>query len=82
MPNTRDRAGLTTRFAPRRARRLAWLMAPGSSPSWPTQTQALATAVQLMGRAALWWLIPAALAIAGVYLCRAAVYGIPLTVPG
>ena len=47
-----------------------------------TNRQALATAAQLMGRAALWWLIPAALAIAGVYLCRAAVYSIPLTVLG
>ncbi len=83
MPNTRDRAGLTTRLAPRRPRRLAWLMAPGIVAFVAyTNRQALATAVQLMGRAALWWLIPAALAIAGVYLCRAAVYGIPLTVLG
>jgi uncharacterized protein (TIRG00374 family) len=39
-------------------------------------------AVGLIGSAAWWWMVPAALAIAGVYLCRAFVYAVPLRLLG
>ncbi len=42
----------------------------------------LATAAHLLGSAVWWWLVPAAGAIAGVYLCRATVYAIPLALLG
>jgi uncharacterized protein (TIRG00374 family) len=39
----------------------------------------LAGAFRLLGHASLWWLGLAVLAVGGVYVCRASVYGVPLT---
>ena len=62
---------------------LLWVIGPGVVASVAyTNRGALAMAVRLMREAALWWLVPAVLAICGVYLCRAAVYSVPLTVLG
>jgi uncharacterized protein (TIRG00374 family) len=44
--------------------------------------QSIIEAVGLIGRAHLQWLGPAALAIGGVYLCRAGVYAVPLKLLG
>src|SRR3989442_7245921 len=67
----------------RLVRWLLWLVGPGVVASVAyTSRGALAMAVGLMREAALWWLVPAVLAIGGVYLCRAAVYSVALTVLG
>lgn len=42
--------------------------------------QSLLTAGRLIGEAELGWLVPAALAIGGVYSCRANVYAVPLQI--
>jgi glycosyltransferase 2 family protein len=83
VPDSRDRTGMTRRVDKRRLRWLVWLIAPGVVAfAAYTNREALAAAVGLLGHARLWWLAPAAGAIAGVYLCRATVYSIPLTVLG
>ncbi|PYM07411.1 MAG: hypothetical protein DMD82_05445 [Candidatus Rokuibacteriota bacterium] len=62
---------------------LLWVIGPGVVASVAYANRgALAMAVRLMREAALWWLVPAILAIGGVYLCRAAVYSVALTVLG
>src|SRR3989442_12582331 len=67
----------------RLVRWLLWVVGPGVAPSAAyTSRGALAMAVRLMREAALWWLVPAVLAIGGVSLCRAAVYSVALTVLG
>ena len=71
------------RLDPRLLRWLAWLLAPGVVAFVAyTNRRTLAMAFLLMEQATLWWLLPAGLAIAGVYCCRAAVYSIPLTLLG
>lgn len=47
-----------------------------------THRDTLARAAGLLGRANPWWLAAAVVAIGGVYLCRAAVYRVPLAVLG
>jgi uncharacterized protein (TIRG00374 family) len=68
---------------PRRLRWLAWLIAPGVVAFVAyTNRDDLARAADLMGHASLAWMVPAACAIGGVYLCRAAVYATPLATLG
>jgi uncharacterized protein (TIRG00374 family) len=47
-----------------------------------TSRDDLGSALALMGRIAVWRMVPAAAAIGGVYLCRAAVYGLGLRALG
>ncbi len=44
--------------------------------------ESLVAATRLLRAAAFWWLIPGAIAIGAVYLCRATVYGVPLRLLG
>lgn len=64
-------------------RSLPWLVGPGAvAVVVYANRDTLATALRLARDAALWWLVPALAAIGGLYLCRAAVYRIPLTLLG
>jgi glycosyltransferase 2 family protein len=74
---------MTGRLATPRLGWLVWLIAPaGLAVAAYANRGALATGFGLVGHAKLGWLVPAAGAIAAVYLCRAMVYSIPLTVLG
>lgn len=67
----------------RQSRRWGWIIIPAAVAYFAfAHRDALLTAVNLMGQADLRWLVPAALAIGGVYLCRAAVYRVPLIILG
>jgi len=44
--------------------------------------ESVLAAIGLIGDAAWWWMLPGAFAIAGVYLCRAFVYAVPLRLLG
>jgi uncharacterized protein (TIRG00374 family) len=67
----------------RYARRWLWVAIP-LVVAWVgfTHRDALVQAAHLIGRAQLWWLGVGALAIGLLYVCRAAVYGIPLRLFG
>jgi len=67
----------------RRTARHIWLVIP-LAVAWAAyrNRDAIVRAVSVIGHANWWWLGSAALAIGGVYLCRARVYAVPLRLLG
>lgn len=77
-------AGRKTRGRPwRRARRWLWAAVPLAVAGVAyAHRDALVRAAGLIGEAELWWLGAGALAIGLLYVCRGAVYGVPLRLFG